>query len=213
MFDIGGTELLVIAIIAIIVVGPKDLPGMLRNFGRFVGKMRSMARDFQNQFEQAARESGLDEVRRGISDVQSYSPANQVKKAVGSIADEGDKLKRDIEKSGEPSKPSTDAAGKAKAGNGAATASDGSTAAQGATAKAEQTAKPARTAKASGTSKAKAAPKGKARTKGTAATAGKTGSKTKTAKTAGTGTAKAKPASGKGKAAKPETDVAASSGS
>ncbi|QPC41681.1 twin-arginine translocase subunit TatB [Kaustia mangrovi] len=207
MFDIGGTELLVIAIIAIIVVGPKDLPGMLRNFGRFVGKMRSMARDFQNQFEQAARESGLDEVRRGISDVKSYSPANQVKKAVGSIADEGDKLKRDIETSGEPSKASTDAAGKAKAGNGAATASDGSTA----TAKTEQTAKPARTAKASGTSKAKAAPKGKARTKGAAASAGKTGSKTKTAKTTGTGAAKAKPAAGKGKAAKPETDVAASS--
>lgn len=101
MFDIGATELLVIAIIAIIVVGPKDLPGMLRNFGRFVGKMRSMARDFQNQFEQAARDSGLDEVRRGVSEVQKYSPSGQVKKAVGSIADEGDKLKRDIDSAGE----------------------------------------------------------------------------------------------------------------
>ncbi|MDE0112845.1 MAG: Sec-independent protein translocase protein TatB, partial [Albidovulum sp.] len=52
MFDIGWSELLIIGIVALIVVGPKDLPGMFRALGRFTGKMRGMAREFQRAMNQ-----------------------------------------------------------------------------------------------------------------------------------------------------------------
>jgi sec-independent protein translocase protein TatB len=63
MFDIGWSELLVVAIVAIVVVGPKDLPDMLRNLGRGLRAMRRMAGDFQGQFNEALREAELDGVR------------------------------------------------------------------------------------------------------------------------------------------------------
>ncbi len=71
MFDIGWSELLVIGALALIVVGPKDLPVMLRTLGRYVAKARGMARDFQRTMEDAAREADLHELRdvqRSMSD-------------------------------------------------------------------------------------------------------------------------------------------------
>ena len=53
MFDLGGGELLVIGIIALIVIGPKELPGLLRTIGQALGKLRRMAADFQGQFSDA----------------------------------------------------------------------------------------------------------------------------------------------------------------
>ena len=64
MPGIGWTELLVIVAIAIVVVGPKDLPILMRTLGRFVGKARAMAREFQDSFEEIARESELEELRK-----------------------------------------------------------------------------------------------------------------------------------------------------
>lgn len=66
MFEIGWTELLVIGVVALIVIGPKDLPEMFRQLGRFTAKMRSMARDFQRAMDQAANDSGLNEVARDL---------------------------------------------------------------------------------------------------------------------------------------------------
>lgn len=63
---IGGGELVVIAVVALIVVGPKDLPKMLRQLGRFVGKMRNMADEFRSSFEDMARQSELDELRKEV---------------------------------------------------------------------------------------------------------------------------------------------------
>ena len=66
MLDIGWQELLVIGALALIVVGPKDLPGMLRSLGQWVGRLRGMAREFQRAMNEAAREadvSGMKEMR------------------------------------------------------------------------------------------------------------------------------------------------------
>jgi sec-independent protein translocase protein TatB len=70
MFDIGWSELLVIAVVAIIVVGPKDLPRMMRTFGSYAGKLRRMAADFQRQFDDAMREAEIEEVRKAMHSVR-----------------------------------------------------------------------------------------------------------------------------------------------
>jgi sec-independent protein translocase protein TatB len=75
MFDIGWSELLVIAVVAIIVVGPKDLPRLMRTFGQYAGKLRRMAADFQNQFEDAMREAEMEEVRKAMESVRDATPA------------------------------------------------------------------------------------------------------------------------------------------
>ena len=75
---IGGSELIIIAIVALVVVGPKDLPKLLRQLGRFVGKMRSMADDFRASFDDMARQSELDEVRKEVEALRSTNPASNV---------------------------------------------------------------------------------------------------------------------------------------
>ncbi|WP_454715192.1 Sec-independent protein translocase protein TatB [Caulobacter segnis] len=76
--DIGGTELLVIAAVALIVVGPKDLPVLLRKLGQFVGRMRGMASEFRASFDEMARQSELDELRREVQAMRSGQFTNPV---------------------------------------------------------------------------------------------------------------------------------------
>ncbi len=64
MFDIGWSELVVIGIVALIVIGPKELPGVLRAVGQWVGKIRRMAADFQGQFQEAMREADVADLKR-----------------------------------------------------------------------------------------------------------------------------------------------------
>src|SRR3954466_16016908 len=64
--DIGASELLVIAVVALIVIGPKDLPVMLRKLGQFMAKLRGMASEFRASFDEMARQSELDELRREV---------------------------------------------------------------------------------------------------------------------------------------------------
>ena len=88
MFDIGGLELLVIGVIALIVVGPKDLPGMFRTVGRFVGRMRGMAREFQRSMEAAADDAGIkdavDTVQKAGNSIKD--PLAQVKSSATNYA-------------------------------------------------------------------------------------------------------------------------------
>ena len=71
MFNIGWSELLLIAVVAIIVVGPKELPRLMRTFGHYAGKLRRAAADFQRQFEDAMQESELDEMRKALDEVRT----------------------------------------------------------------------------------------------------------------------------------------------
>ena len=84
MFDIAWTELLVVAVIAIIVVGPKELPGMLRAFGKTFGQVRKMSREFQSTFSDALREAerqvNLDEVKRDMASVGKLDPTKDLRK-------------------------------------------------------------------------------------------------------------------------------------
>ncbi len=70
MFDIDSGKLLIIGIVALIVIGPKELPGVLRQVGQALGKVRRMAGEFQGQFMEAMRESELEELKK---DVQKMS--------------------------------------------------------------------------------------------------------------------------------------------
>jgi sec-independent protein translocase protein TatB len=80
MFEVGWSELLVIAVVMIVVVGPKDLPNMLRTFGRTAAKLRAMAGDFQKQFNEALKEAELDDVKSSIDSIRGLNPMNEVRK-------------------------------------------------------------------------------------------------------------------------------------
>lgn len=68
MFDIGWGELIVIGVVALIAIGPKELPGVLRTVGHWVGKMRRMANEFQGQFQEALREAELADLKKHFDD-------------------------------------------------------------------------------------------------------------------------------------------------
>ena len=72
MLDIGWTELLAIAVLTIIVVGPKDLPKVLRTIGQWTAKARSITREFQNSLDDMVRQTDLDEIKREI-DATTYN--------------------------------------------------------------------------------------------------------------------------------------------
>jgi sec-independent protein translocase protein TatB len=70
MFDIGGGELLVIAVVALIAIGPKELPGVLRMVGQWMGKARKMAAEFQGQFQEAMREAEMSDLKKSFDEVK-----------------------------------------------------------------------------------------------------------------------------------------------
>ena len=69
MFDIGWSELLVIGVVALIAIGPKELPGVLRMVGQWMGKIRRMASDFQGQFQEAMREAEVEGLKKEFDDI------------------------------------------------------------------------------------------------------------------------------------------------
>ena len=83
MFDIGWPELMLIMVVALVVIGPKDLPAAIRTVTMILRKVRGMATDFQSGLDDIAREAGVDDVKRDLEDVVSYDPGA----ALDSMAD------------------------------------------------------------------------------------------------------------------------------
>lgn len=86
---IGGFEILVIGIVALLVVGPKDLPLLMRRVGQFVGKARAMANEFRASFDDLARESELEELRKEVKALKTGS-------GVYALGDEASNAFKDI---------------------------------------------------------------------------------------------------------------------
>ncbi len=103
MFDIGWSELVVIGVVALVVIGPKELPGMLRTVGGAIAKIRRMAGEFQSQFQEAMREAEIDEARKsveGLNQAASFNPIqtirDEIQKAVETPAGTVANAKLDI---------------------------------------------------------------------------------------------------------------------
>src|ERR1700758_2368920 len=70
MFDIGWSEFVLIAVVALIAIGPKELPGVLRTLGQWMGKARKMAAEFQGQFQEAMREAEMADLKKSFDEVR-----------------------------------------------------------------------------------------------------------------------------------------------
>ena len=115
MFDIGWTEMLVIAIVMVVVVGPKDLPRMLRTFGKTTAKLRAMAGDFQKQFNDALKEAELDDVKKSVDELRSLNPANEIRKQLNPFEKVANDVRAGLDSALKPSQPAKPAAPDAQA--------------------------------------------------------------------------------------------------
>jgi sec-independent protein translocase protein TatB len=89
MFDLSWGEVMTIGAVALIVIGPKDLPKALRTLGNMTAKVRRMASEFQSQFNEAMREAELDEIRKQVEGVsQSVEPLNTSFNPIQTVRDE-----------------------------------------------------------------------------------------------------------------------------
>jgi sec-independent protein translocase protein TatB len=112
MFDIGWSELVVIAVVALIAIGPKELPGVLRMVGQWMGKARKMAAEFQGQFNEAMREAEMADLKKTFDEVKEAATGLASDNIMTSLQkDVGDALKiDDIDKPAiEPPVTSSDA--------------------------------------------------------------------------------------------------------
>ena len=118
MFDLGWSEMLIITVVAIIVVGPKDLPKMLRTLGRFVGQAKRMANEFTGQFQDALRESELEELKKDFDSVTTADPLSDLQNSIDSDLNDIDRelneTVRDLDKADEAENAAYEAANENK---------------------------------------------------------------------------------------------------
>jgi sec-independent protein translocase protein TatB len=97
MFGIDSPELLIIAVVALVVIGPKELPGLLRSWGNWMSKMRGMASEFRGHVDEMVRQSDLDEVKKQLTaassgiDLQALDPTKEIKAHIQEGMSEGEK--------------------------------------------------------------------------------------------------------------------------
>ena len=96
MFGIDSSELLLIAVVALVVIGPKELPGLLRTWGKWMAQMRGMAAEFRGHVDEMVRQSDLDEVKKQLTassglDLQSLDPTKEIRSHIQEGMAEGEK--------------------------------------------------------------------------------------------------------------------------
>lgn len=98
MFDISWTEFLLIGVVALVFIGPKELPGVMRTLGQYTRKIRAMAAEFQGQFHEAMREAEMADLKKSVddlaSDIKNYDPLKSTREDVEAI---GKDLNKDFE--------------------------------------------------------------------------------------------------------------------
>lgn len=99
MFDIGWTEIVTIGILAILIIGPKDLPKAMRTIARYVGKARAMMREFQANLDDMIKDSELEEVKNQIQQARKFDVKSEIVKTV----DESGDLRKSVDMSKEKS--------------------------------------------------------------------------------------------------------------
>jgi sec-independent protein translocase protein TatB len=113
MFDISWTEFLLIGVVALVVIGPKELPGVMRTLGQWTRKVRGMASDFQSQFQEAMREAEMTDLKKQVDDMAQdftrYDPLKTVRDDVESIGKDFEKSLDGSAKVQVEQKPATEA--------------------------------------------------------------------------------------------------------
>src|SRR6204780_4619291 len=103
MFDISWTEFMLIGVVALIVIGPKELPAVLRTVGQWTRKVRSMAADFQSQFQEAMREAEMGDLKKQVDDlahdVKNFDPLKDVRSDLEATSKD---IERSLEAKPEP---------------------------------------------------------------------------------------------------------------
>src|SRR4029077_7560301 len=97
MFDIGWGELLLIGIVALVAIGPKELPGALRTLGQWMAKLRRMASEFQNQFHEAMREAEMADLKKQVDDLTSQAQSYANFDPIGDVRKELESAQQQIE--------------------------------------------------------------------------------------------------------------------
>ena len=127
MLDIGWSELAIIALIAIVVIGPKDLPAAMRTAAQWIRKIRSLANEFQSGLNEIVREAELDELKRDIDRAASMD----IKSEISNSIDPGGSVERALDLGGDlrtrdkpPETLAAEAGGVTAASDGAASVPD-----------------------------------------------------------------------------------------
>ena len=129
MLDIGWSELAVVGVIMLIVVGPKELPRVLRSMGQWAGKARKIAREFQNSLDDMVRESELDTVKKDVEKATNFDVKKDIENAIdpkGDVkrafeppaADAGEASTADVDETGPPAATTTSPTPSAKVAPG-----------------------------------------------------------------------------------------------
>src|ERR1044072_1906541 len=101
MFDITSSKLLLLGIVALLVIGPKDFPVLLRTIGKYVGIIRTHAKEFRAQFDEAMRDSELDQLKKDVEKIAHETEAS-VSAAGQSVQTTVDEARRTVEASAAP---------------------------------------------------------------------------------------------------------------